>query len=268
MAVLMFLPACGLFMARGDGHKVTEPRELTGFTRVENHTGLDVVVREAASESLTLTLDENLHRYVTTRVSRETLIIEDTASLSYSGEGRVVVTLPRFLGAENEGSGSLLVEGITQANTLTFELDGSGEVRYCGPASSLTASVSGSGDMTLCTPREWVLERVRLELDGSGSLTYDGSAKSLEASSDGSGDMNLTGSASRLVARAHSSGDIEAQGLTSTDADLSVSGSGDVSATVNDGVTVRIDGSGDVDLWGNASLRDVRIDGSGNLRRH
>jgi Putative auto-transporter adhesin, head GIN domain len=270
VAALMFLPACGVFIVRGDGHKATESRPLTGFSRVENRTSLDVVVREASSESVSLTLDENLLRYVTTRVSGDTLIIEieDTESLSFAGEGRVVATLPRFLGAENEGSGSLLVEGITQVNALAFALDGSGEVRYCGPATSLTASLSGSGSMTLCTPTAQVLESVNLTVDGSGSLTYDGSAKRVEAVSSGSGGMYLTGLTTLLVARTSSSGALEARGLTSSEADVSVSGSGGVSATVNNGVTVRISGSGNVDLWGSATVRDVSLTGSGNLRRH
>jgi hypothetical protein len=268
VAVLMFLPACGLFPVRGDGHKVTGSRELAGFTRVENRTGLDVVVREAAASSLSLTLDENLHRYITTRVSGETLIIEDTAHLSYSGEGQVVATLPRFLGAANDGSGALLVEGVTQVNALFFELDGSGDVRYCGPASRLTASLSGSGTMTLCTPQEQQLEDVSLALSGSGSLTYDGSAKRWEASSSGSGEMNLTGSASRLVVRTSSSGNVEARGLISSQAELRVTGSGGVSATVEDSVSIHIDGSGNVDLWGPAAVSDVSLTGSGNVRRH
>jgi hypothetical protein len=268
VVALMFLPACGLFVERGDGHKTTELRALTGFSRVENRTSLDVVVREASFESFSLTLDENLHRYITTRVSGDTLLIEDTANLSYQGEGRVVMTLLRFLGAANDGSGSLLVEGVTQANALVFELEGSGEVRYCGPATSLTATLAGSGGMTLCTPEEQVLEGVSLTLDGSGSLTYDGSAKRVDAVSSGSGGMHLTGSTALLVARASSSGALEARGLTSSEAELSVSGSGSMSATVNSGVTVRIRGSGNVDLWGGATVRDVSLTGSGNLQRH
>ncbi|MFY0576481.1 hypothetical protein ACN28S_20935 [Cystobacter fuscus] len=47
-----------------------------------------------------------------------------------------------------------------------------------------------------------------------------------------------------------------------------MSGSGNVSATVATTVTVHIDGAGDVDLWGDASLRDVRLEGDGELRRH
>jgi hypothetical protein len=268
VVALMFMPACGWFGEQGNGHKVTQSRELTGFTRVENHSSLDVVVREASAGSVTLTLDENLHPFVTTRVSGETLLIEDTANLLYSGEGRVVATLPRFLGAENDGSGEFLVEGVTQSNALTLELEGSGDLDYCGPASSLTVNLSGSGSMTLCTPREQVLEEVRLGLSGSGSLTYDGSTKSLEAVLEGSGGTRLTGSAPRFVARVNNSGGLDARGLTSSEAELYLAGSGNVSATVDTTATVHLDGSGNVDLWGDAMLRDVRLEGSGNLRRH
>ncbi|PTL78341.1 GIN domain-containing protein [Vitiosangium sp. GDMCC 1.1324] len=268
VAVLLFLPACGLFMVRGDGHKVTQSREVSGFSRVENHSSLDVVVREADAPSFSLTLDENLHRYVTTRVDGDALIIDDTENLSYSGEGRVVATLPRFLGAKNSGSGDFLVEGISQANSLLLELDGSGDLRYCGPASRLLAMLSGSGSMTLCTSQEQALEEVGLDLSGSGSITYDGSAKQVLVSSSGSGDVNLSGSTPKLVVRTSSSGSVEARGLTSAQAALDVTGSGGVEATVNERVSVSIDGSGNVDLWGSAQVNDVRLTGSGNIRRH
>ncbi|WNG48557.1 DUF2807 domain-containing protein [Archangium minus] len=268
VAALLLLPACGLIGEQGDGHKVTVSRELFGFTQVENRSQLEVVVREAATESVNVTLDENLQQYITTHVSRETLVIDDTTLLSYSGEGQIVVTLPRFLGAKGEGSGSLLVEGVTQSNALTFKLEGSGDMRYCGPASSLAAHLSGSGNMTLCTPLEQVIDKVDLKLDGSGDLSYDGSVKSLDASSDGSGDISLSGSAPRFVARVEASGDIDAKALTSSEAELSLSGSGNLSATITDVVSVKLSGSGNVDLWGGAAIRDVHLDGSGNLRRH
>ncbi|OJH35634.1 GIN domain-containing protein [Cystobacter ferrugineus] len=268
VAALTFMFACDRSGELGNGHKVTQPRELTGFTRVENRTPLDVEVREASAESVTLTLDENLLPFVITRVSGETLFIENTTNLLYSGEGRVVATLPRFLGAGNAGSGDFLVEGVTQSNALTFELSGSGGMAYCGPASRLTVNLPGSGNMTLCTPREQVLEEVRLGLSGSGSLTYDGSTASMVALLEGSGGMSLTGSAPRLVARVTSSGGLEARGLISSEAELDLTGSGNMSATVDTTATVHIDGSGSVDLWGNATLRDMRITGSGSLRRH
>lgn len=268
VAALMFLPACGVFGERGDGNKVTVSRDLSGFTRVENHTSLNVWVREAATGSVSVTLDENLQQFITTRVSGETLVIEDAAMVSYSGVGQVVATLPRFLGAKGDGSGTLFIEDVTQSNALELELEGSGDVRYCGPATRLTARLSGSGNMTLCTPLEQELDKVDLKLDGSGNLSYVGSAKNLEASCDGSGDMSLSGSASRFVAGVESSGNVDATALTSAEAELDVSGSGNLSATVTDVVSVKISGSGNVDLWGGARIRDVRLDGSGNLRQH
>jgi hypothetical protein len=264
---MVSLTAC--LGASGNGEKTTETREVADFTRVENRSTLEVEVHQAEQPSFALTLDSNLHRSVTARVEGNALVIDTSEPIDFSGEGRVVVTLPRLLGAEQDGSGALRVEGLTQVEDVELVLDGSGSLRYCGPARTVSARVDGSGSMTLCTPAEQTVESVHLSVEGSGSLSYEGAAGLVDAFNGDSGQVTLRGLAQRLKARALGSGGIEARELSARDAMLEAHGSGPVSATVNGGgVSVVITGSGGVELWGDASLRDVRDEGSGSLVRH
>ncbi len=253
---------------RGNGHKTTQTRWVAGFTRVENRTALEVVVREAASPAVDVTLDTNLQPLLDTRVQGDVLVIEDTSRFSFWGEGRVVVQLPRFTGARLASAGSVTVEGVTQLNDVDLAVEGAGTLRYCGPARTLSAALEGSGVLRVCTPSEALVESVHLTGTGSGTLDFTGRARLLDAFNEGSGDLVVSGSASRFVARTRGSGDVEGRGLVATEAELTVQGSGDVRATTQGGrVAVTIQSSGDVELWGGGELW-VSDTGGGSLIRH
>lgn len=253
----------------GDGFKVTESRALDGFTRVENRTSMKVVVREAPRSDVKVTLDRNLQDELETWVTGDTLIIDTGGPLSFSGDGTVEVSLPRFLGAKLDSSGELSVEGLTHVEDVLLVSSGSGRLRFCGPAHTLVAEGSGSGGVTLCTPTEQLVEQVKVTLSGSGSVEWTGMAREVDVSSEGSGRVVLSGDANHLQARVAGSGNVDAQELRASSADLHSESSGDMLARVDGGgVNVTIDSSGDVELWGSASLQTVRVRGSGELVRH
>lgn len=275
------LPACEVYVegggtsvgvgsseVAGNGDKLTETRTLGNFTRVENRTAMEVIVREAPDSAVDVTLDSNLQHLVDTHVQGDVLVIERNSPFSFRGEGRVVVRTPRLTGARVVSSGTLTVEGVTRVEDLDFAVTGSGALRFCGPARTLSAALEGSGSVRVCTPEELALDAVHLSLSGSGSLEYVGRARLVDTFSDASGSLAASGVAVRFVARARASGDIDGSGLRASEADLTVEASGGVRATVDGGkVNVSIQGSGDVDLWGDAQLW-VSDSGSGELVRH
>jgi hypothetical protein len=55
--------------------------------------------------------------------------------------------------------------------------------------------------------------------------------------------------------------------MPATDAALSLSGSGDLAATVTGSARVAISGSGSVELFGGATIERADVTGSGSLRR-
>jgi hypothetical protein len=281
LVVLVSLSACEVYVhddgasvdvgrseIHGNGNKVTETRWLRGFSRVENRTALEVVVREAMDSAVDVTLDANLQRLLETRVQGDVLVIERETPFSFWGEGRVVVHLPRFTGARLASSGALTVEGVAQVNDVDLEVAGSGTLRYCGAARTLSAALEGSGTLRVCTPSEQLVESVHLTVTGSGLLDYSGRAKLVDAFNDSSGRLVASGVAGRFVARTRGSGDVDGRTLQATEAELTVQSSGDVLASSQGGrVTVTLQGSGNVELWGNAEVW-VNDTGSGAFIRH
>lgn len=267
-----WLAGCSDFDVHGNGDTVTEERQVEAFQSVVHEGPLDVVVREGETASLKVTLDSNLQDNVRTFKGPDaSLVITTDGNLHPKGTARVEVTVPRLVGATLEGSGSVTVEGFIgqSGEHVRLESIGSGSVRYCGAARTVEAKVEGSGRVVMCMPDSVLVERADFTLSGSGELSWLGAASDVHVSSEGSGLVRLRGTSSRLSARIEGSGDLEARELRTVDLDLVSEGSGDASATIEGGtVNVSLDASGNVDLWGSASVRSIRVNGSGRVNWH
>ncbi|WP_158623575.1 DUF2807 domain-containing protein, partial [Corallococcus sp. CA053C] len=217
---------------RGDGNTVTEARIAEGFLLVENRGSLDVVVREGEAADVKVTIDANLQSHVRTYVkSGETLVIETDGSFTPTSPARVEVLVPRMVGAIQDGSGTLRVEGFEKVREdVRLVAKGSGALHFCGGVRTLDAKLSGSGDMELCSAGSQLAEWVDFTQTGSGRLTWSGAAKLVRANTDGSGSMTLTGVTNRLGAHLDGSGNMQAQGLRAVDVELVSAGSGHVAA--------------------------------------
>jgi hypothetical protein len=213
---------------RGDGHKVTQPREVAAFSSVRLEGSLDVRVKIGPPRAVSVTIDENLQPLVLTRVEGDTLVV-DTRNISYQGEGRVELTTPSLRGFAIEGSGDVTIDGAGAA----------------GPKGDLTLSVSGSGDF------DWrgVAARLDVSIEGSGDVKLDGQADEARVSIEGSGDVK----GARLTARS---------------AEVHVSGSGDAELTLAGGrLSASVEGSGDVVWHGTAQVDRADVSGSGSVVR-
>lgn len=107
-----------------------------------------------------------------------------------------------------------------------------------------------------------------VSLSGSGDIVGKDvlTADNFSASMSGSGDISLTVEADALKTVISGSGDIELSGKA-RDFDVTVSGSGDVEAfdLVADNVTANVSGSADIKITANESLT-ARVSGSGDIR--
>ena len=256
---------------RGDGNTVTEARLMEGFLVVENRGSMDVVVREGEVADVKVTIDANLQSNVRTYVKAgDTLVIETDGFFSPTSNPRVEVQVPRMVGAIQDGSGTLRVEGFENVREdVRLVAKGSGALHFCGGVNTLDAKHFGSGKMELCSAGSQLAEWVDFTQTGSGSLSWSGAAKLVRAFAEGSGDMTLTGVTDRLTARLEGSGDLEAQSLKAVDVNVVSDGSGQTAAYVDGGgVVVRLDASGDVELFGHALSSQVRVNGSGQVKWH
>jgi hypothetical protein len=80
----------------------------------------------------------------------------------------------------------------------------------------------------------------------------------------GSGRVTLDGTVDMVELDVSGSGGVFARELTAIDADVSISGSGNIELTATGLVTGNLSGSGKLTLWGDPSV-DVETSGSGDV---
>jgi len=181
-----------------------------------------------------------------------------------------------------------------QTTTREFDWDGSDEVqlnvpgmlRYrAGARDSLEVrgpayllghlEIDGENIRYDCSPRgraprieiELASDNIRgFSIRGSGDMVLeDLDEERVEISIAGSGSVTATGEAGRLSLSIAGSGDADLGGLIVRDMEIAIAGSGDAIVSPLDSLEVSIAGSGDVELLTNPADVDTSIMGSGRI---
>jgi hypothetical protein len=167
-------------------------------------------------------IDENLQALLVTESVGDTLVIRQTDSFATSN-ARVEVTLPKLLGAADNGSGSMTVSGFSDPNPITLSVTGSGSLDFSGASTTLSLENTGSGSTQLHGQGS----ALTAEVEGSGSLSAeDFTAATATLSVDGSGSIHCTVTG-KVSAHDSGSGSIVIGGGAAIE-DASRSGSGSI----------------------------------------
>ena len=107
-------------------------------------------------------------------------------------------------------------------------------------------------------------EGLALNLDGSGDISAEGlEVRRLELGLSGSGDVRLAGRADTLMVGLAGSGDVDTRGLRAQQVEIGLAGSGDVDVCALGSLALNVAGSGDVTYYGEPSLPELNLTGSG-----
>jgi len=199
----------------GSGNVVTENRPVSGISRVSMEISGDVQIQQGATESLTVSAEDNLLPYLVTDVRGGELVIRWKSMTNIQSHHPVLInlTVKNLAGVDFSSSGKVTVGPIT---TGDFNLN-----------------LSSSGDVEI---DQIQADKITANLSSSGGVAIKGSANSL----------NLDIS---------SSGSFQAGDLQVKEADVTVSSSGDATLWVVQSLKVNISSSGNVSYYGNPSVR-------------
>jgi hypothetical protein len=129
-------------------------------------------------------------------------------------------------------------------------------------------ALSNSGSSVVSCTSEISANHFELRNSGSGKVKLASlQANSLEVSNSGSGNLEIAGQSREQTINVSGSGKINASDLRNEVSKVSISGSGDVDLFVNEVLEARISGSGQVQYRGNPDVRNVRVSGSGSIRK-
>jgi hypothetical protein len=210
MRLLPFLLPAAVLLAgcslTDDGPKTTQTRHLSGFTRVDSDSSVDVRLHAGQRQTVQVRAGEKVIDDVHTDVRDGTLHV--TFDHHGIGPSSVVVeaSVPRLSGIESDGSGEITADGV-DADSFAVRSGGSGEVSVAGRTDRLSIALDGSGGADLDELRARAArvtvsgsgdadvradERLAVRVDGSGGVRYRGHP-ALAKRIDGSGDVGRAG---------------------------------------------------------------------------
>lgn len=111
---------------------------------------------------------------------------------------------------------------------------------------------------------------LKLQLNGDGQIRFNGTASHLEADLNGTGRMTLEGFAASLQSDLRGEGDIFAENLLVEDADVKLSGAGNVYLDLDYQSALKLDlsGTGRVEWWGAPAQLHYNLTGIGKVVEH
>jgi hypothetical protein len=199
----------------GSDKLVHQIRAISGIRGIELRGPINVVLKQAPAEKLTLHTDDNLTALIETPVSDGILRIGAKEGVSFRSKHPIGVTVevPHLTSIKLLASGDLTCSGF---DTALMEI-----------------TIQGSGD-------------ARIDALRAGTVAV---------LIQGSGDVQLSGTAPQQGYVIEGSGDLDAGELAGRDVAVRVAGSGDASVWATDTLSVDIVGSGDVRYRGKPVIK-------------
>jgi hypothetical protein len=213
---------------RGSGVVVSQTREVADFNSVEVNFPAELTIQQGDVTSLTVEAEDNILPQLATRVSGNTLYIENSQRdwvkrVNPTRPIKIHMTVRTLQQVDFPSAGTLRIETL-QTDRLEVSISGAGTVSL----SNLTAH-----DLTV-------------NLSGAGNITASGSVDSLN--------MDISGF-----------GGFQGGDLASQTADITISGAGSATVWAKSNLSVEISGTGSVRYYGSPSIhRDVSGLGSVN----
>ena len=240
MLILTYSSCQKLSMSNGNGHLLSETRQLVPFTEIINEGEFHIFIEEDTISQAIVEAESNIIPLIRTIVNGNTLIIDSRGAINPSIPITIYLKTPKINSIKLSGSGSIETDSISTVD-FSAKISGSGIINAKVSATTVSAEISGSGNINLISAANYT----NVDISGSGYIFMWGSSTD--------SDFRISGS-----------GDINSYDFTQNNLEAKISGSGNMYVNVIDYLKVKISGSGSVYYMGVPSL-DVNITGSGSV---
>lgn len=226
------------------GPPVTQQRDIADVDAVQLNTSGNLTVTLGATPSLTVTAGDRIIDHLTEVVDDGVLRLGmEGEPMLLDGDIRYELTVSSLESLTVDGSGDASID-LSGATEPAITVRGSGDVEASGiDATEATLTIEGSGAIEV---QDAAAEHLAVRVDGSGEVTVDGVVDTQRV---------------EII----ESGGYHAADLRSTDAFVTVRGSGSATVTA-DGTLDAVDGSGAITHSGDADVTKEVI-GSGEITR-
>ena len=200
---ILALAGCNVGGIRGNGHIVTQSREVTPFVNVKASGAFDVEWRNGPP-SMSVTVDENLMPFIEASVTDRTLRVSTSRSVNPTHSIKLSLSSPAREGASLSGASRF---NAPQLNGARFSLTtaGASKAMLDGAVGELIASMTGASEL-----RAESLQTKTAEIDvtGAGSARVNVS-DTLKASITGAGKVEYSGNPAHVEKHITGAGSIK-----------------------------------------------------------
>ncbi len=192
----------------GSGKVVTEDREAGYFNSIKVSSGIDVYLTQGNKESISLEADENLHDYIKTEISGNTLRIYTDANIRKAKAKIVHVTMKDINKITASSAGDVYGENPVKTEELSLSASSAGDIKLEIEVNKVSCDISSAGDITL----KGTANHLDASLSSAGDLkAYELTVKTADVSTSSAGDAKITVT-EKLIANTSSAGDIYFKG--------------------------------------------------------
>ncbi len=218
------LSSCNTYnVIEGNGVLQTEYRRTSYFNRLELYFPAEVIVRQGPAKDIEIVAESNIINLVISRVSGNTLVLDDNGRLRGAGNVKIYIQVPDLNAVFVSGSGRVIGDNKMFTKNMNLRLSGSGLIDMAlDVKDDLVADLSGSGLIFM----EGDTYNGIYDVSGSGKIeSFDMHADNSDIIVSGSGRCETT-ALSRLDVRISGSGSVWFRGNPRIS--KSISGSGKI----------------------------------------
>ena len=247
LLILVAVAGCGSSSGGevvGSSGVTTKALDLSGFTAVRVDNDFSASVSRGDAFKVSVTVNENLVKYLKVEVKGDTLYIGLDTTVTYRlTDLRADITMPSVSGAEVSGAGDAYLTGFSSADALALKASGAGQ---------LSMQDVKAGAVTF---------------DASGGSRIEGQLACQDLSGVASGGSTATmgGSASTAKLEASGGSKLLMNRFAMRDAAVTLSGASQAAVLVNGTLDVDLSGASKLDYYGSARLGKASVNGASQL---
>ena len=174
----------------GSGDVITEKRQTGNFTGISVGGAFEVEIRVGPVTAVEVEADDNIIKYIETRVSGDILKISTKSSSGFNNAHlKVLVTVPEIRSIKSSGAANVkALDVLKSSGKISLDVSGAGEIKAAVDAPEIYVEASGAGNIELSgRTRDY-----KLKSSGSGDI------KSFDLQSENT-DVDVSGAASAHV---------------------------------------------------------------------
>jgi len=160
------LSSCMFNCVHGSGKQASETRKVADFSKLSISGGFKITLKQDSSNTLNITADDNLLKYIKTEITGSRLKIYTRKNICNSGEMTIVIGVKNLEEIKGSGAVELESDGKIKTQDLRFKLSGATKITMDLTAANVNASGSGATEFNL----KGQASSLSVDLSGSGKV--------------------------------------------------------------------------------------------------